>query len=472
MGIPIIDKKVIDELRDENVQDYKKGIDTDENEVYFVDGTYMKSDNLRKQLFTGEENRKYLRQIDLDEMTDEEKNRMQVMAKMIEVVYNRRKAFGMDFFNEYENRKAYKDIDNQDIGSYTFEDTGNDLTGRFVNKNNNEVVLAFRGLSPSVDRKDLKQFGSMVRSTIFEDERAEGFGSQYQLDKQLFNEEYRKTKQLYPKHKLITTGHSRGSRGAIHLGRKHNLEFHAFSPVGNRADYVDSVPVEGGHLYYNNRDPTSLFIKSQRGKTIEQHHSGFNKKLNPHSLSDFYDDTKILKHKKLDKKEIDEFEAELLLDIKSSGEPISGEDYVDSDLGRFDDITLRSKDLVIVPSKEVATIPRKDVMVLPMRNIYTGEIIKYTLGEQENVNFENSFPKYTPSVFSDLNLRAQKPFEPDYFEQIDSDKNNEIDYKELFNYLKNRGYSKQDIDELFYTFDFNNDGKISRREFYKLKQNL
>ena len=471
MGIPIIDKKVIDELRDEKKDNYNKGINTDENEVIFVDGVYLKSDNLRKQLFTGAENRKYLREVQLDEMTDEERNRMNLMAKMVEVVYDRRRKYGMDFFNENENRRAYKDIDNQDIGNYTFEDTGNDLTGRFVNNDNNEVVLAFRGLSPNIDRKDLKQFGSMIRSTIFENERAEGFGSQYKLDKQLFNEEYRKAKQLYPKHKLITTGHSRGSRGAIHLGRKHNLEFHAFSPVGNRGDFIDSVPVEQGHLYYNNRDPTSIFIKSQRGRTIEQHHSGFNTKLNPHSLTDFYDGTKILKHKKLDKKEIDEFEAELLLDIKS-GEPISPEDWVDSDLGIFDYATLRSKDLVIVPSKEVAVIPRKDVMILPMRNIYTGEIMNLNMGQEEDVKFENAFNKYTPSVFNDLNLKAPKPFEPDYFEEIDRDKNNEIDYRELFNYLNSKGYSKQDIDELFSTFDINNDGKISRREFYKLKQSL
>jgi len=471
MGIPIIDKKVIDELRDEKKDNYDKGINTDENEVIFVDGVYLKSDNLRKQLFTGEQKKKYLREVELDEMTDEERNRMNLMAKMVEVVYDRRRKYGMDFFNENENRRAYKEVEKQNIGNYTFEDTGNDLSARFVNNDNNEVVLAFRGLLPNIDRKDLKQFGSMVRSTIFENERAEGFGSQYKLDKQLFNEEYRKAKQLYPKHKLITTGHSRGSRGAIHLGRKHNLEFHAFSPVGNRGDFIDSVPVEQGHLYYNNRDPTSIFIKSQRGKTIEQHHSGFNKKLNPHSLTDFYDGTKILKHKKLNKKELDEFEKKILLDIKS-GEPDSGEDYVDSDLGRFDDITLFSKDLVIVPSKEVATIPRKDIMILPMRNIYTGEIMNLNMGQEEDVKFENAFNKYTPSVFNDLNLKAPKPFEPDYFEEIDRDKNNEISYKELFNYLNSKGYSKQDIDELFSTFDINNDGKISRREFYKLKQSL
>ena len=457
MGIPL-SEEIVEKLRQEKRDNYENGVDTQDNDVYMVGDSFFRSDNLKQQVF---EPKKRLREVKLDEMSEEETNRMKMMAKMVDVVYKRRMAYGTDFMSPTE-RKAYKEIAEQNVGDYIFENTENDLTGRFINNNNNEAVLAFRGLLPHVDRADLRSFGSMTRSTLLETDRAEGFGSIYQEDKQMFNQEYFKTKKLYPTHKIVTTGHSRGSRGAIHLGRKHGLEFHAFSPVGNRADYVDSVPHEQGYLYYNNRDPTSMFIKSQRGKTIEQHHSGFNKKLNPHSLTDFYDDTKILKHKKLNKKEIDEFEKELLLDIKS-GEQITGEDYVDSDLGKFDDVSVRQK-----VSNQVATIPRKDVMISPMRNIYTGEIIP-DKGVEPFILTETLFDR---NVFNDLNLIAPKPFEPDYFEEIDSDKNNEIDYQELFNYLNSKGYSKQDIDELFYTFDFDKDGKINRREFYKLKQRL
>ena len=73
------------------------------------------------------------------------------------------------------------------------------------------------------------------------------------------------------------------------------------------------------------------------------------------------------------------------------------------------------------------------------------------------------------NVFNDLNLQAPKPFQPQYFEEIDSDKNNKISYKEFYDYFKKRGIPDVDINELFSTYDVNKDGNLSKQEFYKLQ---
>jgi len=440
MGIGLTED-MINELREENVDNYIKGVD-DEVPVFYVEGQAFKSPLLKSRYFD-----KDLRGSITENLSPEERDKMELMAKSIDIVYDRRKAYGRDFFNPTIDRKAYKNIPNQDVGDYLFEDTENDLTGLFVNRDKKETILAIRGILPDIDRKDLFQFPSMIKSTFFEKEDESEFGSQFNEDKKMIDEEYRQARIKYPDHKIVVTGHSRGARGTIYLGRKHNLEFHAFSPAVNRGEF-ESVPIEKGNLYYHHSDPVSIHYHKIKGNTIEQHHESFNNRLYPHSTKDFYDEkTKLFKHSKITQRELDEFEKELLLDMNTQNEDvISGEEYVDSDLGIFDDFSRKDYDANI-------DIKKQNTISLNKQNPTS-----------------NLFFEYTPSVFNDLNLKADTPFNPIIsFEEIDGDKNENISYKEFENFFIKQGLTKERIRKIFNSVDADKNNNINRIEFSRLR---
>jgi hypothetical protein len=268
-------------------------------------------------------------------------------------------------------------------------------------------------------------------------------GFEYKNDRRILEQTYRTAKNKNPDHKLVVTGHSRGGKLALYLGRDNDIEYHAFSPAGNRADFIDSVPRDGGRLYYHTNDPVSLFHHRGKGKTEEQHYEMFNSRLNTHDLKDFYmsKSSQFFKHPKRASQQ--RMEEDILLDMKLKDDEIpTGEEIVDSDLGRFD-FYFDSQD------------PKK---------------IKRTSALNKDAPSERTiFNEYTPSVFTDLNLRPVKKFEPITFEEIDSDKNQKISKKELSNYLLNRGYDENTIRVLFETYDTDADGNITRAEFTNLK---
>lgn len=332
MGLGL-SEDIINELREESKSNFEEGINK-EVPVYYIEGQPFKSPLLKSRYLD-----KDLRGSLTENLSPDERDRMELMAKSIDIVYDRRKEYGKDFFTPTIDRKAYKDIPNQDIGDYIFENTDNDLTGLFVNSDKKETILAVRGILPNLDRKDLFQFPSMIKSTFFETEDEMEFGKQFNEDKKMIEEEYRKARVKYPDHRIIAAGHSRGSRGVIFLGRKYDLEFHAFSPAVNRAERIFSAPVAGGNLYYHHSDPVSIHYHKIKGNTIEQHHESFNNRIYPHSTKDFFNQgTKLFKHPKKTQRELDEFEKELLLDMQTKPEDvITAEEFVLSDLGVFDD---------------------------------------------------------------------------------------------------------------------------------------
>jgi len=492
---------LIEEIRDENLKNVEVGIDGSTH-TYYINGVPYQSENVKQRYFGGY---KTLRERPIeDNMNEEETGLKDQMARMVEVVYDRRKAYSRpisvgalrgvgdetdEFETELEERKLYAVIPNQNVGDFIFEETGNDLTGLFVNNNTNQSVLAIRGLLPVKDSRDSFQLGSMMRSMVMEADRAEGFGKEYRNDRNLIQRDYLRAVEKYPGHKITVTGHSRGGRSAIFLGRKYNIDYHAFSPVGNRADFVDSTPRDKGRLYYHTKDPVSFHFHKFKGKTEETHYEGFNNRLYTHSLKDFYDGkTAFVKHQPriVDENINKETMEEVFIDA---------EDLVDSDLGNFGSLNMdfilveKEKKSINVPTtKPTITkfIPSKALVpyigigrqderpVFKSQPIYFDSLDiekKNTIALNKDVPSERTiFNEYMPSVFTDINLKPAKKFKPMTFEEIDSDKNDKISLKELNDYLSKRGYDEQTIKNLFETYDTDNNGNISRTEFTDLKQ--
>ena len=377
-----------------------------------------------------------------DNMSEEEKNDMNKFAKMVQVVYDRRKAGGTDFLDFRSGfRKRDVNIPNQDVEGYVFERTGNDLTGAFVNDEKKEIVIAMRGLMPLNDRSDLLQFPAMTVASALEEQRGDFFGSTFRADRKMLQEVYLDAQALYPDYKIIATGHSRGGRGAIYLGRKHDLEFHAFSPATNRGDLIDTTPTDRGHHYYHFRDPVSRHMAGKRVNSIEQHHVSYNDRLYPHSLVDFQKDSEFhkstifVKQPRITRADIEEMEMlgvdEILAkDIRESFrlDFIEPEDLVDADLGRFPDEP--------VPENNNAPI------------------------------LETGYGKTTDrGIFVNVNRRLVSKFKPNVslFDIIDKNNDNEISREELKAFYPD--LSDEEIDTLFKLYDKDRSGTLNRNEF-------
>jgi len=446
MGIGLTEE-MVNELREENIDNYMKGIDDDVS-VFYVDSVPFKSDNLKSRVFSKQGLRG---EPVVENIPSEERSRMEDMANFNEVIYNRRKAYGMNLFG-FDQRKAYRDIPNQDVNQYKFSATDNDLTGLFINDDRQEVVIATRGILPFYDRKDTLQTIPMVSGFLTEQKKPESFGQQFKQDRKMLDEVYRQVKIKYPNHKVTLTGHSRGGQATIYLGRKHGLEYHAFSPVGNKADYIDQVPVLGGNIYYHTKDPVSYHFHKRKGKTIEQHYELFNTNINPHSVNYFKDrESVVIKHPKLSQSDQLGLEEEILLDMATKEEDvITAEDYVMSDLGIFDGFKRRDYSSDKDPRKENTNALNGD------------DPIERKL-----------FNQYVPSVYNDLALRPAKPFKPNItFDDADSDKSGKISFNEFKRYLTKLNYDENTIKELFNTFDNDGDKNIDRQEFNKLVKSL
>ena len=376
-----------------------------------------------------------------ENMNENEKKEMNKFAKMVQVVYDRRKAGGTNFLDVNPSfRERDVDIPNQDVDGYKFERTSNDLTGVFVDDSKKELVIAMRGLMPLNDKSDLLQFPEMTASTALEDQRGDAFGKTFRADRKMLEQVYLDVKAKYPDYNIITTGHSRGGRGATYLGRKYDLEFHAFSPATNRGDLIDTNPTEKGNHYYHFRDPVSRHMASRRQGSIEQHHISYNNRLYPHSLVDFqkdgkfHDATIFVKQPRITRADIEDMERlavdEVIRENARIDDFISPEDFVDADLGRFPD------DPVPEPENNEAPI------------------------------LETGYGKTTDKgIFVNVNKRMVSKFKPQIslFDTIDKNNDNEISREELKAFYPD--LSDQEIDRLFRLYDKDNSGTLNRSEF-------
>jgi len=472
MGIGL-NEEIVNELKQEYLENYEKGINTDVS-VFYIGGSPFKSDNLKSRVFSAQG----LRGDKIEETIDKEaRDKMELMAEMTQIIYDRRKAFGRNFFS-LDDRKAYKNINNQNVRDYRFVDLESDLTGLFVNDERMEAVLATRGILPGFDRLDTLQTIPMIRDYLLEQEKPESFGGQFKRDRKKVDEMYRRTKIRFPDYKIAATGHSRGGAATVYLGRKHNLEYHAFSPVGNKADYIDSVPVENGNIYYHTKDPVSYNFHKRKGTNVEQHYELFNTRINPHSVNDFFDtDSVVVKYPKKTLAEQKGLEEEIMLDMQQKEEDvISAEDYVLSDLGIFDgfqskrlgkQMTISFRKKPVLERVEIPKFERKEY------NPRNDPKHKDTIALLGDIPAERGiFNEFVDSVYNDLELRPPKPFKPMNFSVLDVNNDNNISFDEFKRYFTKLNYDDETITNLFKTYDVDESNSIDRQEFNKLVKSL
>jgi len=113
----------------------------------------------------------------------------------------------------------------------------------FENKDNNELIVAMRGLDFLYSPRD-----QMIGVEIFLEDAYQQSGSDFETATkkkkgisllkneygEILKKEQSKIEQLkneYPNKKIVLSGHSRGGRKAIDLGEKNKLEYHAFQPA-------------------------------------------------------------------------------------------------------------------------------------------------------------------------------------------------------------------------------------------------
>lgn len=121
----------------------------------------------------------------------------------------------------------------------------------FENKDNNELIVAMRGLDKTSSR-DL-MIGADI---LYKDAYQQGgfdFDSSIGKYREILLKEQKKIEDLkkeYPNKKITLSGHSRGGRKAIDLGEHNQLEYHAFQPAemnrlgGTALNFIASAGME------------------------------------------------------------------------------------------------------------------------------------------------------------------------------------------------------------------------------------
>jgi len=153
---------------------------------------------------------------------------MEIYADMVKIHY--------EYFKNKDKYKKHIPSNLKEIKKYSDKDS-------MVFENNNEIVIAMRGLQVG------KSFDDVVIGTeIFFEDAYQQSGSDFDTSTQkkkgisllpnkygeiLLKEQSKidELKKEYPNKKIVLSGHSRGGRKAIDLGEKNQLEYHAFQPA-------------------------------------------------------------------------------------------------------------------------------------------------------------------------------------------------------------------------------------------------
>lgn len=160
---------------------------------------------------------------------------MEIYADMVKIHYeyykNKRKQRSSSYKKHIPSN--LKEIEKYtDIDSMVFE-----------NKDNNELVVAMRGLDLLKSPRD-----QLIGAEIFLEDAYQQSGSDFDTSTakkkgisllpnkygEILRKEQSKIEELkkeYPNKKMVLAGHSRGGRKAIDLGEKNKLEYHAFQPA-------------------------------------------------------------------------------------------------------------------------------------------------------------------------------------------------------------------------------------------------
>lgn len=160
---------------------------------------------------------------------------MEIYADMVKIHYEYYKNKRKQRLTSYKKHipSNLKEIEKySDIDSMVFE-----------NKDNNELIVAMRGLDFLSSPRD-----QMIGAEIFLEDAYQQSGSDFETATkkkkgisllpnkygEILKKEQSKIEELkkeYPNKKIVLAGHSRGGRKAIDLGEHNQLEYHAFQPA-------------------------------------------------------------------------------------------------------------------------------------------------------------------------------------------------------------------------------------------------
>lgn len=153
---------------------------------------------------------------------------MEIYADMVKIHY--------EYFKNKDKYKKHIPSNLKEIKKYSDKDS-------MVFENNNEIVIAMRGLQVGRSFDDV-----VIGTEIFFEDAYQQSGSDFDTSTQkkkgisllpnkygeiLLKEQSKidELKKEYPNKKIVLSGHSRGGRKAIDLGEKNQLEYHAFQPA-------------------------------------------------------------------------------------------------------------------------------------------------------------------------------------------------------------------------------------------------
>ena len=167
---------------------------------------------------------------------------MEIYADMVKIHYEYYK-------NKRKNNEKYKSFipkNIEELKEYTDIDSM-----VFENKDNNELIVAMRGLDKSSSRDLL--IGADI---LYKDAYQQGgfdFDSSVGKYREILLKDQKKIEELkakYPNKKIVLTGHSRGGRKAIDLGEHNQMEYHSFQPAemnrlgGTALNFIASAGME------------------------------------------------------------------------------------------------------------------------------------------------------------------------------------------------------------------------------------
>tara|TARA_B110000285_G_C15116283_1_gene614287 strand:- start:1147 stop:2484 length:1338 start_codon:yes stop_codon:yes gene_type:complete len=199
-------------------------------------------------------------------------------AKLIQEVYKVRNTAqgGLNLLSPLKDivtgevRKYYTIPDDEFLGLKRY-DTGNDLAMGFYDEDT--FYFAIRGLDVKNDFRDFVQGGAMALKSLSSGD-PDDMGSVFSADVSMLEKSLLQAVRLYPNKKFVLLGHSRGAAASLVLGRKLNLQTHAYNPASTRGEYhrdYSGYDTHNINIYTTNRDIVPRNLRNTAGYSPETH---------------------------------------------------------------------------------------------------------------------------------------------------------------------------------------------------------
>ena len=309
-------------------------------------------------------------------------------------------------------RKYYRIPETQFLGLDRY-DTGNDLSQGFYD--DNTFYFAIRGLDIKNDFRDFIQGGAMAVESLQTDDPND-FGTIFEKDVDMLEKSLLEAVRLYPNKKFVLLGHSRGAMASLVLGRKLNIQTHAYNPASKRGEYhrdYEGYDTHNINIYTTNRDIVPSHLRNTAGYSPETH-----------------------------------------INIITQNQDIMFEHGI----GHFVDaagwLSLRVRDN---PLNEFYSEDDKTIIIDPfIEQIQYAEPVfkQQPFTPQNTLSFDVTKDKIknrvTPSIIG---------------EAIDADGDMVVTYIEFVRYWSKRGYSITKIKEMFRALDLNGDNVLDNNEY-------